>query len=86
MNATHTPPNLPLFPQPARPHRRIDCSQENHLDRELRKLRGLSAEVGAACSVWLSSRGIYSRSWERSTQRGGGLKPAALDFHLPSDL
>jgi len=86
MNATHAPPIPSRHPQPARPHLRIDYPHENHLDRELRKLRGLSAEVGAACNVWLSSRGIYCRTWERSSQRGVELKPAALDFHLTNDL
>jgi len=65
---------------------RIDYPHENHLDRELRKLRGLSAEVGAACTVWLTSRGIISRTWERSGQPNAALKPVALDFHFPNDL
>jgi len=56
------------------------------MDRELRKLRGLSTEVGVACSVWLTNRGIFSRTWERSSQSDSGLKPAALDFNLPDDL
>jgi len=32
-------------------------------DREVRRLHGLSADVGAACSAWLVSRGIKTRSW-----------------------
>ena len=72
--------------QPARPHNRIDHSHENHLDRELRKLRRLSSEVGAACSIWLASRGIFSRTWERSGQRDAGLKSTRFDFQLPNDL
>ena len=85
MNATYTSPNHPPKSQTARPHRRVDYPPENHLDRELRKLRGLSAEVGAACSVWLTSRGISCRTWERTGQRGAGVHPAAHDFHLSND-
>ena len=41
----------------------IDPSEEQPLDRELRRLRGLSAGVGAACSAWLTMRGIKTRAW-----------------------
>lgn len=83
MNAT---PNQPRPLQPARPHRRINYPHENHLDRELRNLRGLSTEVGAACSAWLTNRGVITRSWNQSNRHGVAVKPAALDFSLPNDL
>jgi len=83
MNAT---PNQSRSPQPARPHRRIDYPHENHLDRELRNLRGLSTEVGVAGSVWLANRGGHSRTWERSNRHVNEVKPTAPDFSLLSDL
>lgn len=83
MNATA---NQLKSPQPATLHRRINHLHENHLDRELRKLRGLSTEVGAACSAWLTNRGVPSQTWERSNRYGTKVKPAAPDFNLPNDL
>ena len=41
----------------------VDPGEERPPDRELRRLRGLSADVGAACSAWLTKRGIKTRSW-----------------------
>jgi len=41
----------------------IEPSEEQPPDRELRRLRGLSADVGAACSAWLTQRGIKTRAW-----------------------
>jgi hypothetical protein len=55
------------------------------MDRELRNLRGLSTEVGAACSAWLSNRGVLSQTWGRSNRHGTEVKPAELDFSLPND-
>jgi hypothetical protein len=43
--------------------REIEARDESPPDRELRRLRGLSAEVGAACTAWLASRGIKPKSW-----------------------
>lgn len=40
-----------------------NSSAESPPDRELRRLHNLSAEVGAACSAWLSKRGLKTRSW-----------------------
>lgn len=81
-----TTPNQSRRPQPARPHLRIDYPHENHLDRELRKMRGLSTEVGQACNAWLASRGIFSRTWERSSPRRTARDSMPLDFSLPNDL
>jgi hypothetical protein len=41
----------------------IEIENERPPDRELRRLRGLSAEVGAACTTWLTARGIKARTW-----------------------
>ena len=41
----------------------IDIVDDSPPDRELRRLRGLSTEVGAACTAWLTARGIKTRSW-----------------------
>jgi hypothetical protein len=41
----------------------LEMPAERPPDRELRRLRGLSAEVGAACTAWLTARGIKTRSW-----------------------
>lgn len=41
----------------------INMSDDSPPDRELRRLRGLSTEVGAACTAWLTARGIKTRSW-----------------------
>lgn len=38
-------------------------AEESPADRDLRRMRGLSAEVGSACTAWLTARGIKSRSW-----------------------
>ena len=43
--------------------RRNDTIEESPSDREMSRLRGLSAEVGAACSTWLANRGIRSKYW-----------------------
>jgi len=40
-----------------------DSNEESPPDRELRRLRNLSREVGSACSAWLTSRGIKTRFW-----------------------
>jgi hypothetical protein len=41
----------------------IDPATHSPADRELRRLRGLSAEVGTACTAWLTARGIKTRTW-----------------------
>jgi hypothetical protein len=41
----------------------INPAYRSPADRELSRLRGLSAEVGAACTAWLASRGIKTRTW-----------------------
>lgn len=41
----------------------INLADERPPDRELRRLRGLSTEVGAACTAWLTTRGIKTRGW-----------------------
>ncbi|MEI6676643.1 MAG: hypothetical protein WCO57_15845 [Verrucomicrobiota bacterium] len=57
----------------------IDPSEERPADREVRRLRGLSAEVGRACNAWLNGRGIKVRTWgnfspNRSKGKGTRMK------------
>jgi hypothetical protein len=60
MKATHQQiPNLYL----ASRLKHIDPSVERPPDRELRRLRGLSSDVGIACSSWLNNRGIKTTRW-----------------------
>ncbi|MEI6654358.1 MAG: hypothetical protein WCP45_06285 [Verrucomicrobiota bacterium] len=59
--------------------KRIDPSEERPADREVRRLRGLSAEVGRACTTWLTGRGIKVRTWgnfspNRSRSKGTRMK------------
>lgn len=67
--------------------RLIDRLKEFHIsteapsDREIRRLRGLSTEVGAACTAWLTARGIKTRSWgafELKPRRASG---PSLELH-----
>jgi len=58
---------------------RPDPSEERPADREVRRLRGLSAEVGRACNAWLNGRGIKVRTWgsfspNRSRGKGTRMK------------
>ena len=59
---------------------RTDPGDERPADRELRRLRGLSADVSAACSTWLVSRGIKSRSWGDFRLGKTRVKPSASLF------
>ena len=58
----------------------IDISNERPPDRELRRLRGLSAEVGAACTAWLTARGIKSRSWGTFELKSRRVSGPRLEF------
>jgi hypothetical protein len=64
----------------------IDHMEENPVDRDLRIMRGLSAEVGMACSIWLANRGIRVRTWGNSSVSSPMLKRTRLAFHPDVDL
>ena len=59
----------------------IDTEDERPPDRELRRLRGLSAEVGAACTTWLTARGIKARSWGPFDVRSSRSSGTRFGFH-----
>ena len=59
-----------------------ESSEERPPDRELRRLRGLSSDVGAACSAWLVNRGIKTRAWGEFNLSRTPRKRAALEFSL----
>jgi hypothetical protein len=41
----------------------FDPNEERPPDRELRRLRGLSADAGVSCNACLTKQGIKTRSW-----------------------
>lgn len=69
----------------ARPHRRKNQAYENPLDKELHSMLGLSAEVGKACSAWLTNRGIKTIPWGRYFPVSPEVQKLRRDFHLPND-
>lgn len=76
--ATHGPRN------PLPPARIPSNGAELPQDREARFLIGLSAEVNAACTTWLNTRGIRMRTWRPpATSRSGLNRLAQGDFHDP---
>jgi hypothetical protein len=60
--------------------KRMDPSEERPADREVRRLRGLSAEVGKACNAWLSGRGIKVRTWGNCDPNRSKGKRMKLEF------
>jgi hypothetical protein len=65
---------------------RAGHAHENPLDKELHRTLGLSAEVGQACSAWLTSRGIKTIPWGRYFPVSPEVQKLRRDFHLPHDL
>ena len=65
--------------------KRIDPSEERPPDRELRRLRNLSADVGAACSAWLGSRGIKTRAWGEFNVSKSQLRRAGFQLQPESE-
>jgi len=63
----------------------FESSEERPPDRELRRLRGLSADVGAACSAWLVNRGIKTRAWGDFNVSRPVRKRPPLEFSMASD-
>ena len=61
--------------------KRINPSEERPADREVRRLRGLSAEVGTACTAWLTGRGIKVRTWGNYDPNRSKGKRMKLEFH-----
>jgi len=62
-----------------------ESSEERPPDREQRRLRGLSADVGAACSAWLANRGIKSRAWGDFNTSGSPRQRPRLELFLEND-
>jgi hypothetical protein len=82
---------MKTHPQPTAESRLVSRLKELEMpverppDRELRRLRGLSAEVGAACTAWLTARGIKPRSWGSFELRPRSrTNPAEFELH-PED-
>ena len=65
---------------------RMDPGEELPHDREVRRLRNLSSDVGAACSAWLNSRGIKTRAWGEFNVRRSTFKRARFELHPDNDL
>jgi hypothetical protein len=66
-------------------HQSIDSGDELPHDREVRRLRYLSRDVGAACNVWLNSRGIKTRSWGDFNVWKSRFKRARFELQLEND-
>ncbi len=79
--------NLSRFPGPPGASQIQESAPvaENPADRELSRLRGLSAEVGAACTAWLANRGIKTRPWGQYPPNGLALKQTRLGFAAKRD-
>jgi hypothetical protein len=69
----------------ARPYKRASHTYESPLDKELHSTLGLSAEVGKACSAWLTSRGIKTIPWGRYFPVSPEVQKSRRDFHLPNN-
>ena len=63
----------------------FESSEERPPDRELRRLHGLSADVGAACNAWLNNRGIKTRAWGEFNLSRAPRKPPQVEFSMDSD-
>jgi|GEM_PF-2228857 len=81
MNATPKPSGSGLVSR-IKP---VESSEERPLDREQRRLRGLSADVGAACSAWLANRGIKARTWGNFNMSRLPSHRSRLELSLESD-
>jgi len=64
----------------------VASSEERPPDREQRRLRVLSADVGAACSAWLVNRGIRPRAWGDFNVGGSPRQRPRLEFIMENDL
>ena len=58
---------------------------ETPADQELHRLRGLSAEVGAACTAWLANRGIKTRPWGQYPTNNLSTKRSRLEFAVEGE-
>jgi len=58
---------------------------ENPADQELSRLRGLSSEVGAACTAWLANRGIKTRPWGQYSTNNFSDRLTRLGFVAEND-
>ena len=62
-----------------------ESNEESPPDRDLRRLRNLSHDVGSACSAWLTKRGIKTRAWGEFNLRRSPLKPARFELQAEND-
>jgi hypothetical protein len=65
--------------------KRIDPWAERPPDRELRRLRNLSRDVGTACGVWLASRGIKTRPWGDFNVSRSAFRRIPFDLQADTD-